>query len=107
MGNTRCIVQVVLLLEQRKVLIRRSPSQISICSQSSSSSQFLWFVSLLHLLSCGMHMLAADWLYPAHIDILSYMLLKYCVGFFFLLAFPLAVLVCHPEVAIILMKTFL
>ena len=46
-------------------------------------------------------MLAADWLYPAHIDLLTYMLVKYCLGFFFLLAFPMAVLICHQEVRII------
>ena len=82
------------------MLLRRSPSQISICSQSSSSPRFLAFISLLHLSCCGTHMIAADWLFPVHIDLLSYMLLKYCVGFFFLLAFPLAVLVCHPEACI-------
>ena len=100
MTNTRCHVQVVLFLEQRKMLIRRSPSQISICSQSSSSPTFLAFISLLHLSCCGTHMFAADWLFPDHIDLFSYMLLKYCVGFFFLLAFPLAVLICHPEACI-------
>ena len=93
------IDQVVVFLEQRKVVIRRSPSQISICSQSSSSSSFLGILSLLHLLCCGTHMIVADWLFPDHIDIFSYMLLKYCVGFLFLLVFPLAVLSCHSEVA--------
>ena len=92
--------QLVLLLEQRKVLMRRSPSQTSISSTTSSSSPFLGFISLLHLLCCGAHMLAADWLYPVHIDLLTYMLVKYCLGFFFLLAFPMAVLICHPEVGI-------
>jgi len=43
-------------------------------------------------------MLAADWLYPVHIDLLTYMLVKYCLGFFFLLVFPMAVLICHQEV---------
>ena len=50
-------------------------------------------------------MIAADWLFPTHIDILSYMLLKYCCGFLFLLVFPLAVLICHPEVPIFLTET--
>ena len=95
--------QVVLLLERRKVLMRRSPSQSSISSTTSSFS-FLGFISLLHLLCCGAHMLAADWLYPVHIDLLTYMLVKYCLGFFFLLAFPMAVLICHPEVRIILVQ---
>ena len=101
------IDQVVVFLEQRKVVIRRSPSQISICSQSSSSSSFLGILSLLHLLCCGTHMIVADWLFPDRIDIFSYMLLKYCVGFLFLLVFPLAVLSCHSEVATTLMYTIL
>ena len=88
------IRRLLLVLENVKFVIRRSPSQTSIHTHPNSSFPFL--LSLIHAISYTVYMVLSELLYPTYIDIFSYMLLKYCVGFSFSIIFPITAL-CTNE----------
>jgi hypothetical protein len=99
-GLAALLHRAAVALEQAKLVVRRSPSQASIHQSSPTSPAFTLQLIFIHLACYSTNMLLADMLYPTHIDVLFYMILKYCIGFSFLIAFPIAVLVSHPEVAL-------
>lgn len=88
------IRRILVALEQVKLLIRRTPSQISIPPPSDAS--FPFFLTLIHAFTYTSNMILAELFYPTYIDIFSYMLLKYCIGFSFSILYPIAAL-CTQE----------
>ena len=64
----------------------------------SPSTCFFPLLTLLHITCYTCNMLLADLLFPDHIDMLSYMLLKHSLGFSFLISFPVVLLATHKGV---------
>ena len=54
-------------------------------------------LSLLHLVCYSANMAVAELLYPLHIDLLTYTLLKHVVGHSFCLLFPVIVMIMKGE----------
>ena len=88
------IRRILVAVEQVKLLTMRTPSQVSLLPLSDDVFPLL---TIIHVLTYVTNMILAEILHPVYIDIFSYMLLKYCIGFFFSIIFPIAALFTHED----------
>ena len=94
-----CILfRLSLLLEQCKVIRRKSPSQLTITSaRVTESNKIHYYLSAIHILCYTSNMILAELLYPSLIDLFTYTLLKHIIGHFFYIVFPIIVIVMKQE----------
>ena len=90
------ILRIILLLEQCKVITRRTPSQLSVLTLPQPSDCTLCILTPVFLLSYSSNMILAEILFPATIDLFTYMVLKQILGYIFYIIIPVLIIV-RPE----------
>ena len=93
LSNT--VRKILVALEQVKLLWRKTPSQVSLLPTHDTCFPFL--LTLIHTFTYSINMIVSETLFPQYIDIFSYMLLKYSLGFSFSMLYPIVALSTHKD----------
>ena len=91
------MLRIILLLEQCKVVSRRTPSQLSVVTVPPDTDCLPAVLTVVFVLSYFSNMVLAELLLPSSVDLFTYMVLKQVGGYLFYIIIPLSIIIMRPE----------
>ena len=91
------MLRIILLLEQCKVVSRRTPSQLSVVTVPPDTDCLPAVLTVVFVLSYFSNMVLAELLLPSSVDLFTYMVLKQVGGYLFYIIIPLSIIILRPE----------
>ena len=91
------MLRIILLLEQCKVVSRRTPSQLSVVTVAPDTDCLPAVLTVVFVLSYFSNMVLAELLLPSSVDLFTYMVLKQVGGYLFYIIIPLSIIILRPE----------
>ena len=91
------VLRMILVLEQCKVVSRRTPSQLSVVTVAPATDCLPAVLTVVFVLSYFSNMVLAELLLPSSVDLFTYMVLKQVGGYLFYIIIPLSIIILRPE----------